>query len=530
MEDQKVVIPKGIVLKKPLIGEKPIKKYIMREAPAFTALSEEDKSKAKIVSQKEVKTAQFSDSKLEKDSEVITIDISEKLNSEAMKKVVLPFPSALKKTIASEVVLGNPVARAAANDNPNGAYTIAYDTLYSDAIGAPGDQRWYNFELTAQKKLTVYMSPVADTTIDNDLQLYKLDTATYMLNLVSESKNYAGIYEQLSYVAEPGIYYVCVAAYQCSAANQFSFFVRQTDTWDTSEADDSLALAKEQPIGKIIRRTLDNSVDEDCTILLVPTAGTYHIKLMDVPANCNYQLQVLSANQMPLATISKNTQVNLSGFSAGGYFLKVLAPDGVVDPAANYTVFITPIPAALADANRYKCRLTNDRTHFIEEMLYPATTGKSNPDKWVIYVDGALLDIYNLDITTGGGTGMYFKHNCSGISSSSSYKVELLIGSYGGRLGSPRNALLINMANAIYGFYHSETMPNYLPDVWSDVWSGVPVWFIYDLDERRVCDTMFPNWFYGTPDSYPKGVGQESASFSSINGDYISVSAGNQPI
>lgn len=531
MEEQKIVIPEGIVLKKPFIGRKHPKKNVLRGIEGLVGVSDPQidgevqnclKSGAS-----QTEKIQAQDVK----NEIITIDISKKINGDAMRKMVLPFPDVLKQKITREVVLSSAMTRAATNDNPNGAYTIAFDTLYSDVIEAQGDQRWYNFQVTEQKKLTVYMSPVADISVDNDLMLFKLDTTTHNLNLVSESKNYPGIYEQLSYIAEPGIYYICVSAYQCNVANQFTFFARQTGIWDVSEADDSMALAKEQKVGKILRRTLDNEYDEDCTILLVPVAGSYHFKLLDVPETCNYELQVWSVDQRLLATVKKNTEVTFSGFSAGGYFIKVLAPDGVVDASAMYTVLITSVPAT--GITNYDCILTPDRTHFIECLLYPeGALPKSDraktPSQWVIHIDGKIFDVSNLEIDTGRGNNNW-QHKCGGFSTNESFIVEYRVGSYGSAKaphvqGSLKNALILNLPYSIYSYSHYGPNGRYY-----DVVPNVFVWFIINLDNLEVADNMYPSFFYGTRDTFPSGVGQESASFSTPKPEYFSVSASRQP-
>ncbi len=78
------------------------------------------------------------------------------------------------------------------------------DVMYTDSITGKGKRRWYYFQLTGKKKVTAYMSPVADATVDNDLDLYKLDTTNGTLSVIAQSQNPASHYELLSYVAEPG--------------------------------------------------------------------------------------------------------------------------------------------------------------------------------------------------------------------------------------------------------------------------------------------------------------------------------------
>lgn len=63
-------------------------------------------------------------------------------------------------------------------------------------------------QLTAEKKLTVYMAPVADISVDNDLYLYKFDQVSSSITVAAESKNKAGMYELLSYGVPAGIYFI----------------------------------------------------------------------------------------------------------------------------------------------------------------------------------------------------------------------------------------------------------------------------------------------------------------------------------
>lgn len=99
------------------------------------------------------------------------------------------------------------------NSQPGGAYLINMDTLYSDSITGKGKRRWYFFQLADKKKITLYMSPTADTSVDNDLVLYTLDTSTGVLTEAARSQNGPATYELLSYVGDAGVYLFCVAAY-----------------------------------------------------------------------------------------------------------------------------------------------------------------------------------------------------------------------------------------------------------------------------------------------------------------------------
>lgn len=177
------------------------------------------------------------------------------------------------------------------NSQPGGAYLINMDTLYSDSIAGKGKRRWYFFQLTDKKKITLYMSPTADTSVDNDLVLYTLDTSTGVLTEVARSQNGPATYELLSYVGDAGIYLFCVAAYAGDTANMFSFMARLSDKWDEREGDDSIYQAKEQELNTVVKHTIDNSIDQDVSIL--KNQSDRHIQLM--PFQCARGVQLSAA-------------------------------------------------------------------------------------------------------------------------------------------------------------------------------------------------------------------------------------------
>lgn len=466
--------------------------------------------------------------KLAKDeAEVQIIDFATEIAPKLDKVTPMALPEQIVKN-AETVNLAK--ARAAGNDNPNGAYTIALETLYTDSISAVNEQRWYNFQITAKKKLTAYMSSVAVATIDNDLMLYKLDTSTYNLNLVSKSQNKAGMYELLSYIAEPGIYYICVAAYACSSPNNFNIMARISDTWDAEEADDSMALAKEQVVNKIVKRTLDNSIDQDCTIWLVEKTGNYRLEFFGVPANCNYQLQILNANQDVMTTINKNTSTNFKNVAAGGYFVRVMAPDGVVVPTAQYSVLFLRLPDGV-DFSQYILWFAKNKEHFMECIV-------AGEQLFALYGDGKPIDPKELAFESARPATIYNKHICRGRGLDTSSLVGVHLGSYGSKAptvnGVKDNCLMLVLHIGYFSTYHMSRVYNksdwpnspddyiigtdqfhktYYQGTWTQG-QEVPVAFILDIDQGGMCiDLYSPNWFYGTRDRY--GVGQEGASFNS---------------
>lgn len=474
---------------------------------------------------------------------VMSVDIAENLKREDLEEIqVFQVDKAVKN--APKGILNQNLARmlstqvaatAVQNSTPNGAYTIDFEVLYNDTIGTTGEQRWYNFQLTEQKKLTIYLTGNSDLSIDNDLYLFKLNTETNSLENISYSKNNAGLYELLSYVADPGIYYICVAAYSSSAVNTINFLARTSATWDVQEPDDSMAMAKELTLGKIMRGTLDNAIDQDCSLFLVSKAGNYYLKFFGVPDNCNYQIQFLSSEQKLLTTIPKNEQQILTNVPEGSYYIRILAADGVVDPTVEYGLLITPIPEEITDFDKeYTLWVTEDGKHFIEYIEWKNI---------FLFIDGQVFDFQSeLNIKTGRALGNG-THNCSGIVSSASSVYGLAMGRYAGSKvpavgDGVQNALAISV-NGYYGSYHSMKSKSLsdLSGAGSIIYSGdgyyMGVWswtssepggltFIVNLNTGTVVDLLFKNWFYGINDySFYGAYGFPESPSLAISGQHL---------
>lgn len=148
------------------------------------------------------------------------VEVNKVINPDSERKTILPFSKKITQQIANKESIAN---LTSINDNPNSAYLINFNTVYNDSVTAANQQRWYAFQLTEKKKITLYMNPVADTTIDNDLYLYQFNQANSSITAVAMSRNNAGMYENLSYIAAPGIYFVSVNSYAVALQIIFSF-------------------------------------------------------------------------------------------------------------------------------------------------------------------------------------------------------------------------------------------------------------------------------------------------------------------
>ena len=397
------------------------------------------------------------------------------------------------------------------NSQPGGAYLINMDTLYSDSITGKGKRRWYFFQLADKKKITLYMSPTADTSVDNDLVLYTLDTSTGVLTEAARSQNGPATYELLSYVGDAGVYLFCVAAYAGDTANAFSFMARLSDKWDEREGDDSIYQAKEQELNTVVKHTIDNSIDQDVSILKISQSGKYSFSLFNVPENCNYQLQLMNVSTSVIATIGKNATLTRT-LEAGGYILRLMSVDGTFDMDHEVSVFVAQVPSNVVD---HRVWFTQDGSHCIEVMqLYKVIAGV-NKSTYSIRVDGKTPNYQHATLTTTRNNTNRNSSNCSISTAQESLPIGIAIGAHFGHT-SCKNALYIKFDQAIYGEYHDFTTSDKSQlagaqsilegsdkygKVYTGIWSVVTSWpgmvLILDLDTLEAVDFYNPNWYYG---------------------------------
>ena len=363
------------------------------------------------------------------------------------------------------------------------------------------------------------MSPIADVTVDNDLDLYKLDLTNGTLSVVAQSQNPAATYELLSYVAEPGYYFLSVAAFAGEVANQFSFMVRLSDTWDENEADDSLLQAKAQPLNKTVIHTLDNTIDQDISILNVSTSGSYTFALYGLPDNLNYLLQIMNTNMEVLATIPQNS-TSLINLPVNSYIIRVLSSDGNIDASVTYKLMVEELPKDVdfnITGNSYTAKLLNDGSHFISVI----TTKKDNACK--IFVDGTFLDYNSIDFETHRVETKSSTSECSITTTKDTTLTRADICSYIGsnenRAKNLKHAISMCLNNVVYGETHSLLSYNaadvstarnvikgtdqynkvYYKGFWRNVDTKYDVWVVWNLDTLEVVDFSHPNWFHGSP-------------------------------
>jgi len=248
-------------------------------------------------------------------------------------------------TVSADYLLEapNPLSRntpiAPRNTNPNIAINIPVNYFGQELLDlANNQQRWYNFNVAANRKVTVNLS--YDSGV-YDLVLFELVGST--LQPVADSFVGGGV-ERLSYKSQNGgTYFLAVAPYiPAPSPHLFTFVVNVTSNFDSYEGNDFPNQARRFSDTINLQANLDNSFDEDWYKLNITTAGTKDITVSNAPAGNNYAVVVYDNNLNSIGSFfANNSQTRAIDFNRGDYYIRIFSFTGHVVPA-NYSLSIVP--------------------------------------------------------------------------------------------------------------------------------------------------------------------------------------------
>lgn len=143
------------------------------------------------------------------------------------------------------------------NTDPNNAYLIKTEYVYSDYIEVENQQKWYGMIVNDNAKLTAILENSSE--LNSNMALFKLDQSNMTLNLVSYAIN-SDSFKKLDYVGEQGIYYLLVEG--ASGTGEFNFAVFETNNI-INEPNDNINQAIQIQENTPIKGTIDNMFDVD---------------------------------------------------------------------------------------------------------------------------------------------------------------------------------------------------------------------------------------------------------------------------
>ena len=211
------------------------------------------------------------------------------------------------------------------NTDPNNAYLIKTEYVYSDYIEVENQQKWYGMIVNDNAKLTAILENSSG--LNSNMALFKLDQSNMTLNLVSYAIN-SDSFKKLDYVGEQGIYYLLVEG--ASGTGEFNFAVFETNNI-INEPNDNISQAIQIQENTPIKGTIDNMFDVDLYKVSYNSPRILSLSL----DNPDYQVYI-SPDGQSFSNIGDKV-VNLE---AGTYYYLVESPTGKYDKNLEYELNI----------------------------------------------------------------------------------------------------------------------------------------------------------------------------------------------
>ncbi|ANF97311.1 hypothetical protein [Paenibacillus bovis] len=187
------------------------------------------------------------------------------------------------------------------------------------------DALYYKITVTKTQKITALMLVPPGL----DYSMYLEGTASF---------RHKGPYDQLSYVAQPGTYYLRVSEGHTrgSLTQPFNLRVMLSDKFDDYErySDDSSATDAYYRGTSV--QTIDNLYDEDWKMFGIDYPGTTTVRLDNPSAKGVYKVEIWDWADNVIATVKQNETKTLR-LPVTSYFVRVYAPSKY-DPDVPYTL------------------------------------------------------------------------------------------------------------------------------------------------------------------------------------------------
>lgn len=199
-----------------------------------------------------------------------------------------------------------------------------------DILEGPYTAKGYLFYNPTPQKLTVHLiNPVP-----YGLYLAKIDENTLEFTDIVYSLYDDGRDQQLSQIADEGIYYIEVASFEeYDPNNPFGFYIVQSPNYDSNEPDDNAWQSNLHTDVISIQGTIDNSIDQDWILYNVTQRKALDLRL-DNNSSSKYYVTIYNGSLQELATFSQNQTYYLE-FAPGVFFIKIESLGGY-DPQSYY--------------------------------------------------------------------------------------------------------------------------------------------------------------------------------------------------
>ncbi|MCX7747527.1 MAG: S8 family serine peptidase, partial [Clostridia bacterium] len=265
------------------------------------------------------------------------------------------------------------------NDSVGTAKQLAEDTARYPTLNINTDEDWYFIDTAKTGKLSVTMKSIPQG-CDYDIQVYK-DGSMIGGSYVGSN----GDEKVALLISSPGKYYIRVYSYSGSHASDTYALKAGVYTPDSYEVNDNLYEVASRGTPSIsmegsISATIDNREDVDGFKFVLDKDTNVGIRLKNIPAGCDYDLMLYSANMTELGESSNGSNTDetiIRQLTAGTYFVKVYSYSAYSE-TQSYQLSVN-------DENLAKVKMELDKTTAAVGEVITATVKVENVSNFAGY-------------------------------------------------------------------------------------------------------------------------------------------------
>ena len=214
------------------------------------------------------------------------------------------------------------------NDDFTSAYVVSNNVLIHSAnIHSSTDVDYFKFTITSSSTINITLSNIPSN-CDYDLYLYNSAYTMCANSTLGGNSN-----ESISFYGVPGVYYMLVSPYSGSSTNNYSILVSTTSSFqpDSYESNNTISTSTLINAPASLNATIHNTSDVDFYRFSISDSRNVTLRLTNITANCDYDLQLLTPSGAVIASSTNGgSSIETIGttLTSGVYIIKVYSHTG----------------------------------------------------------------------------------------------------------------------------------------------------------------------------------------------------------
>ncbi len=223
------------------------------------------------------------------------------------------------------------------NDSYADATSISNNALLTTAnIDNDADVDYFRFTVSSSSSVSISLSNIPSN-CDYDLFLYDSGYSQ-----CASSRSGGNTSEVIEYTVSAGTYYIVVESYSGSSSSNYRLNLSTSISYnsDSYEPNNTMSAATYLSSSTSLYATIHNSTDVDYYRLVITTPRSVSISLSNIPANCDYDLELWDSSHVIARSLNGGTSVETinTTLSVGTYYIRVFPHSGYSGATYRLTV------------------------------------------------------------------------------------------------------------------------------------------------------------------------------------------------